>query len=143
VHLILALGLGLVVSLALAEGLSIAPGGYIVPGYIALNLNHPARVAATIGVAAVTLVVMRIVGRYTILFGMRRFVLFLLTGFALGTLFSLSIANGARDPIEAIGFLVPGLIASWMDRQGAAVTLGSMLTAAVVARLAILALGVA
>ena len=43
-----------------------------------------------------------------------------------------------RLSIQAIGFLVPGLIASWMDRQGFAVTLGSMITVAILARLALL-----
>ena len=35
-------------------------------------------------------------------------------------------------------FLVPGLIASWIDRQGVAVTLGSMMTVVIIARLALL-----
>jgi len=52
------LAVGLTASLALAEILSIAPGGYIVPGYLALNLDQPARVVATIGVALATFLLM-------------------------------------------------------------------------------------
>ena len=137
---VLGLGVGLTCSLALAEMLSIAPGGYIVPGYIALNLGHPARVVATIGVAIATLLLMKLVSQVVILYGMRRFVLFLLVGFALGTAYAAVIARGDRDPIEAIGFVVPGLIALWMEKQGAIVTLGSMLTVAVMARFTILLL---
>ena len=135
---VLGLGTGLSVSLALAEILSIAPGGYIVPGYVALALDHPGRVAATIAVAVVTLLIMRAVGQFLILYGMRRFVLYLLVGFLLGTLYATLVAEHAHTPIQAIGFVVPGLIASWMDRQGVLVTLGSLLTVAIIARLLLL-----
>ena len=135
---VLALGVGLGASLALAEALSIAPGGYIVPGYIALNLNHPGRVLATVGVAVATLLVMKVISQFVILYGMRRFVLFLLVGFLLGLAYAGLASRVHDDPIEAIGFVVPGLIALWMDKQGAIVTLGSMTAAAVVARLALL-----
>lgn len=137
-NLVMGLGAGLTASLVLAETLSLAPGGYIVPGYIALNLNHPGRIAATVGVALATLVVMRGVGQFVLLYGMRRFVLYLLTGFTLGMVYAWIAATEAHDPIEAIGFVVPGLIANWMDRQGSVVTLGSMFTVAVVARLVVL-----
>ncbi len=135
---VLGLGGGLSASLALAEILSIAPGGYIVPGYLALSLDHPARVLATVGVALVTLVVLKVVGQFLILYGMRRFVLYLLVGFALGTAYATLVAEHAHTPIQAVGFLVPGLIASWMDRQGVLVTLGSMITVAIIARLVLL-----
>ena len=135
---VLGLAVGLTASLALAEILSIAPGGYIVPGYLALNLDHPARVIVTIGIALATFAIMRFVGRFVILYGMRRFVLYLLTGFVLGIMYSILVAQHAHTPIEAIGFLVPGLIASWLDRQGVAVTLGSMMTVVIIARLALL-----
>jgi poly-gamma-glutamate biosynthesis protein PgsC/CapC len=138
VNLVLGLGVGLVASLGLAEILSIAPGGYIVPGYIAVNISHPGRIVATIGVAIATLLVMKVVSRFVILFGMRRFVLFLLVGFSLGVAYATLVAHGEREPVEAIGFVVPGLIAQWMDRQGLTVTLGSMMTVAVISRLVLL-----
>ena len=137
---VLGLGVGLSASLALAEILSIAPGGYIVPGYLALSLDQPARVVATIGVALATYLLLKLVGQYLILYGMRRFVLYLLVGFTLGVGYATIVAQHAHTPIQAIGFVVPGLIASWMDRQGVAVTLGSMLTVAILARLALLLL---
>jgi len=132
------LAVGLTASLALAEILSIAPGGYIVPGYLALNLDQPARVVATIGVALATFLLMKLLGRFLILYGMRRFVLYLLVGFGLGILYATLVAEHAHTPIQAIGFLVPGLMASWLDRQGVAVTLGSMITVVILARLALL-----
>jgi poly-gamma-glutamate biosynthesis protein PgsC/CapC len=135
---VLGLAVGLTASLALAEVLSIAPGGYIVPGYLALSLDQPGRMIATIGIALVTFVVMRVVGRFVILYGMRRFVLYLLVGFAIGIVYAVAVSQRGHTPIEAVGFLVPGLIASWTDRQGIAVTLGSMMTVVIIARLALL-----
>lgn len=132
------LGAGLAASLALAELLSIAPGGYIVPGYIAVTLSDPQRVAATVGIAMLTVLVMKLVGRFVLLYGMRRFVLFLLVGFALGIAYAAAAARLSNSPIEAIGFVIPGLIANWMDRQGAVVTLASMITVAIVARFVLL-----
>lgn len=135
---VLGLGVGLTASLALAEVLSIAPGGYIVPGYLALTLDQPGRVLATIAIALATFLVMRVVGRFVILYGMRRFVLYLLVGFALGIGYAVAVSQHAQTPIAAVGFLVPGLIASWIDRQGVAVTLGSMMAVVIIARLALL-----
>lgn len=137
-NVVMGLAVGLTASLALAEVLSIAPGGYIVPGYLALSLDQPGRVIATIGVALVTFLVMRVVGRFVILYGMRRFVLYLLFGFAIGIAYATLVSENAQTPIQSIGFLVPGLMASWMDRQGIPVTLGSMMTVVVIARLALL-----
>ncbi len=140
-NVVLGLGVGLTSSLALAEMLSLAPGGYIVPGYIALTMDQPVRVLATVGVALVTLALMRVLARWVILYGMRRFVLYLLVGFVLGIAYSSLVAQHAHTQIAAIGFVVPGLIASWMERQGIFVTLGSLAIVAVIARLALLLIG--
>ena len=136
--LAIALGVGLVASLLLAELLAIAPGGYIVPGYLAVTLNHPERVVVTVLISAATMLLMKAVGRFVILYGMRRFVLFLLVGFTLGVAYTAVAAHVSNDAVEAIGFVVPGLIAQWMDRQGVPSTLGSMAVVGVVARLVVL-----
>jgi gamma-polyglutamate biosynthesis protein CapC len=135
---VLSLGVGLTASLGLAEVLSIAPGGYIIPGYLAINLDQPGRVLATIAVSFITLFVMKLVGHVVILYGMRRFVLYLLVGFSVGIAYAALVSEHVHAPIQAIGFVVPGLIASWMDRQGVMVTLGSMITVTIVARLTLL-----
>ncbi|HBY99863.1 MAG TPA: poly-gamma-glutamate biosynthesis protein PgsC, partial [candidate division Zixibacteria bacterium] len=36
---------------------------------------------------------------------------------------------------QAVGFIIPGLIANWMERQGVIQTLSTMVVAAVVVRL--------
>jgi hypothetical protein len=37
--------------------------------------------------------------------------------------------------LEVVGFIIPGLIAIWLDRQGIVETLAALLTASVVVRL--------
>jgi uncharacterized membrane protein len=39
---------------------------------------------------------------------------------------------------EAVGYIIPGLIAYWMERQGAVATLMAMLMAAVLVRLVLI-----
>ena len=48
---ILFIGIGLAVSLLYSEVFGVAPGGIIVPGYLALLLNRPLDVVATLAVA--------------------------------------------------------------------------------------------
>jgi hypothetical protein len=43
--------------------------------------------------------------------------------------------------VAVIGYIVPGLIALWFDRQGLAETLGTVLTASAVVRLCLIVLG--
>lgn len=135
---ILYIGIGLVVSLLYAEVFGVAPGGIIVPGYLALGIGDPLIVAITLGVSLLTFFVVRVLATVMIIYGRRRTVLMVLIGFLLGSLVRLGL--GAGTPVgpfevDVIGYIIPGLIAIWMDRQGAVVTGCSAVTASVVTRL--------
>ena len=135
---ILYLGIGLVVSLLYAEIFGIAPGGIIVPGYLALGLGDPVAVSITLGVSLLTVFVVRVLTNVTIIYGRRRTVLMLLIGFLLGSLVRAILGVGTPVgpfEVDVIGYIIPGLIAIWMDRQGLTVTVSSALTASVVTRL--------
>jgi len=135
---ILYLGIGLVVSLLYAEIFGIAPGGIIVPGYLALGLGDPVAVSITLGVSLLTFFVVRVLTNVTIIYGRRRTVLMLLIGFLLGSLVRAILGVGTPVgpfEVDVIGYIIPGLIAIWMDRQGLTVTVSSALTAGVVTRL--------
>jgi poly-gamma-glutamate biosynthesis protein PgsC/CapC len=142
---IITIGLGLVLSLVFAEFFGVAPGGIIVPGYLALGLADPLAVAITLAIAGVTFFIVRALATVTILYGRRRTVLMILIGFLLGSLVRAEIVPGAQvGPyvVDVVGYIVPGLIAIWMDRQGTVVTLASAITATIATRLsAILLLG--
>lgn len=55
----LALALGIAINLICTELFGLASGGLIVPGYLALHLNQPARIASTLAIAALTWGVVR------------------------------------------------------------------------------------
>ncbi|WP_442506349.1 poly-gamma-glutamate biosynthesis protein PgsC [Novipirellula sp. SH528] len=148
---LLAIAIGLLVSLVVTELIGLSVGGMIVPGYIALSLHQPIAVLLTIIAAMITWGLVRLVSRWAILFGRRRVVLTVMFGFAVGMTIrlianSLSAVPGAVDevvsPIVMIGFIIPGLIALWFERQGFIETLSPMMSSAVLVRLTLILVGV-
>jgi poly-gamma-glutamate biosynthesis protein PgsC/CapC len=140
---IMVIGIGLVLSLAMSEFLGVAPGGIIVPGYLALGLHDPLAVLLTFAVAGVTFFIVRALTTVSILYGRRRTVLMLLIGFLLGSLIRTQVPAGTTLgslPVDVVGYIVPGLIAIWMDRQGTVVTLAAALTATVATRMSAIVL---
>ncbi len=135
---ILYIGIGLAVSLLYSEMFGIAPGGIIVPGYLALGVYEPAALSLTLGVALLTFLVVRVLASVTILYGRRRTALMILIAFLIGWLVRAGLGVGTPVgpfEIDVIGHIVPGLIAIWMDRQGLVVTVSSALTASILTRL--------
>lgn len=135
---ILYIGIGLIVSLLYAETFGVAPGGIIVPGYLALAIDDPIKVALTFAISLLTFFVVRVLATAMIIYGRRRTVLMILIGFLLGSLVRTGL--GAGTPvgpfeIDVIGYIIPGLLAIWMDRQGIVVTASSAITASVLTRL--------
>jgi len=129
-------------SFVLTETIGLAAGGIVVPGYVALALNEPVRLAATVAVALVVFFILKVLSRVMLLFGRRMLLLGALLGYVLGSLTRIlpAPASGPRRPeIEVIGYVIPGLIAYWMHRQGVIETIATMLVAAVVTRLVITA----
>ncbi|WP_425398565.1 poly-gamma-glutamate biosynthesis protein PgsC [Aeoliella sp.] len=148
--LTVAIGLGLVVSLLFTEAFGLAAGGMIVPGYFALNFHRPMDIVLTLMVSLITYLIVHQVSKSAIIYGRRRIVLMLLTGFVIGhvvrTLISMpamgmTSSATADTAIAVIGYIVPGLIALWFDRQGLFETLGTVLTASAVVRLALVVIG--
>ena len=58
----LAITLGLIISLLSYEVFGLAAGGIVVPGYIALQLAHPDRLAGTLAVSLVTYMIIKVLG---------------------------------------------------------------------------------
>ena len=136
-----AIGLGLVVSLLMTELIGVAAGGLIVPGYIALYLDQPGRVAGTLAAALGTYAVLKLLSRVVLLYGRRTLVLSVLLGFVFGYLtrylLVLNAMLGAGVDVSlllAVGYIIPGLIAYWMYRQGVLVTTAALLMAAFIVR---------
>ena len=143
------IGMGLFVSLTLTELFGLAAGGMVVPGYLALFLDRPLIVALTLGAAFLTWVLVRGLSRVAIIYGKRRTAMMILVGFLIGFAFRLAGAWwGNPDPavqpsdFQIIGYIIPGLIAIWIERQGLLETCCVVLTASAIVRLVLVACGV-
>jgi len=133
-----AVGLGVIISLILSELLGASAGGIVVPGYIALYLDKPLQILGTLLVSLLTWGIIRFIGMFTLLFGKRRMVLSILVGFILGWASRNIIFHDVTIydlQMQSIGYIVPGLIANWFERQGFMKTLSTMVIAAVLVRL--------
>ncbi|MEI6875030.1 MAG: poly-gamma-glutamate biosynthesis protein PgsC [Spirochaetota bacterium] len=135
--------IGVVTSLLMTEFIGVSPGGVIVPGFIALFADSPLRIAITLVDALVALVAVRLLGRYAILFGRRRYATFLVVGFLARYLFERIVPSLAPDAplLMAVGWLIPGLIAAEADRQGPGRTLVALAGGTLFVKLLWMALG--
>ncbi len=133
-----AVGLGLVISLIFSEAFGLAAGGMVVPGYLALALGEPWRVVGTIGAALITFLIVRLMSQFMLLYGRRHLVMVILIGFVIGHLTRVVFGRPEIPELlsfEAIGYVIPGLMAYWMERQGALTTLMAMIMASTLVRL--------
>lgn len=125
--------IGLLISLAVIGLTGVYPGGIIVPSYLVLFFSEPERIAGTLLAALLTLGVYLLASRWLILFGRRRFVFLILVGGLWSVLWRTLFPSFFPFSFEyaVIGWVIPGLIASHLERQGVAVTLGALFTACV------------
>jgi len=133
-----AVGLGVIISLLFTELLGASAGGIVVPGYIAMYLDRPMQILGTIVVSLLTWGIIRLISNFTLLFGKRRMVLSILVGFILGWASRLLVYQNVTIytyQLQSIGYIIPGLIANWFDRQGFWKTITSLGVAAVLVRL--------
>ena len=137
----LSVGIGLAVGLLVTELFGIASGGLIVPGYIALNMMRPMDVLVTVLVSLATFGAVRVLSTFLIIYGRRRTAIMILFGYIIGMLVRGWSSLSPHD-FDVIGFIIPGLIAIWMDRQGVVQTLCSITIVGTIVRLIlILAVG--
>lgn len=145
----IAIGVGLAVSILLTELFGLAAGGMVTPGYLALHLDRPLVVVNTLLAAVITWLIVRGLSRWIIVYGRRRTALMILVGFLVG--FSMralgeAIAAGSQGghapgELAVIGFIIPGLIAIWIERQGLLQTNAVVLTTSAMVRLLLIATG--
>jgi len=161
-----AIGIGLFFTLILSQAFGLAAGGLVVPGYVALQLTNPINVTVTLLAALATFLVVRVIGSYAVIFGRRQTILMILTGYLIAGMLDLLIggliawadlemvgesgdAEAQIAPMESmlgmavmelsiIGYIIPGLIAIWFDRQGILQTLCGLAVTAVLVRLALI-----
>jgi poly-gamma-glutamate biosynthesis protein PgsC/CapC len=166
--LALAIGVGLLLTLLVTEAFGIAAGGLVVPGYMALKLMQPINFILTILVALATFAIVRVLSSFTIIYGRRMTGITILTAYVIGALLELAIGGGvafqlapagaelmqggdtATDSLNqqigapvfvelgVIGYIIPGLIALWFNRQGIMQTLSALIITSVLVRLTLI-----
>ncbi len=103
------------------EKKNFSSGGVIVPGLMALFvLTEPLVVVYTLFIAFVTLFIVKEISNHVILFGRRRFSVVMLVNFGLAWIADMVTDYTLTSTVDfqVIGFVIPGLIANEMERQG-------------------------
>jgi len=144
VNLTEAIAIGLVFGFFFYECFGLSAGGFVVPGYIALQMGDPVVLIGTVVVSFATWLTVKLVSRQMIVYGRRRFILMILAGFAWQWAFRMLLlpAGAVTDDSAVIGFIIPGLIANEMERQNILPTLAALLIVSVMVRLCLIALGI-
>ncbi len=139
----LAITLGLLFSLLSYEIFGLAAGGIVVPGYLSLQLSHPERLLGTLIVSLLTYVIIKALGNFTFLYGRRQMLLCILIGCLLANFsryfLELNVAATSLE-LQAVGWVIPGLIAHWFNKQGIFKTLCALLITSILVRMIIIIL---
>ena len=112
---------GIVLGLLFTELTNLSPGGIIVPGYMALFLHRPLEIVFTLTAAVVVMLGVKLLSGLFFLFGRRRYALCLLLGILIklaGDYFFGQQVSGSGIDIRLIGWIIPGIIANDMYKQG-------------------------
>lgn len=117
---VLGLAIGLLLALTCFAITNLSPGGMISPGWLALTfVEDYRRIAAVALMTAITYAIVRILQRFTILYGKRLFSAVVLLAVLLQS--SMSFLLQDNFPLmlahQTLGFVVPGLIAYQLVRQ--------------------------
>ena len=132
-----AIALSVLLSFGLYEAFGLLSGGMVSAGYLCLFLEQPLRIVTTLLLAVIVYLLTRLVSRFVILYGRRRFMLTIVLSLIFAWVieqFLLGIALILQD-IRIIGHVVPGLIANDMYKQGVWRTMFGVLLVAAFARL--------
>lgn len=117
--------LGLIIGIIFYELTEISPGGLVVPGMIAYYIFDPYRILMTVGISIISFFIVKLVNRYMILYGKRKYIMHIVIATILSTVISLisNKLNVSFLAIPVIGYIIPGIISNEMDKQGPIKTL--------------------
>lgn len=137
----LSVTLGVVFSLLSYEVLGLAAGGIVVPGYIALLLTSPDKLIGIFIVSLLTFLIVKQIGKYTFLYGRRQLVLSILIGCLIALMsrnFLYFQISAKLLQFQAVGWVIPGLIAYWFGKQGVYQTVSALLITSIIVRLLVI-----
>ena len=137
----LAIALGIALNLLFTELIGFTSAGLVVPGYLAMYLDQPGRLAGTLLLSVATWAVVRFgLARLIVLYGRRRLGITVLVGFVLNALLNWILREAPPQPFDlrVIGYIVPGIIANEALVQGLIPTLAVTLLIAAIVRVLLL-----
>lgn len=134
------IGIGIIISFLYTELIGLYTGGVIVPGYLAFFWNQPTRILATLFIAFLSYLIVTFLSKFMIIYSRRRFLLAVIVGYLLGWLYQLFFLNflPSDQDLRVIGYIIPGLIANDMLKQGILKTIVSLGTVTIIVRLILL-----
>lgn len=127
------LAFGIIISMLVYERWRLTGGAAVVAGYLGLFIDRPLYILTTVGLAVVTFyIVDRLIARRMFLYGRRRVVVMVITGLFLQLLTGAVAYFTMRDVtwltgFYGVGYVLPGLIAQDIERQGASKTVLTVL----------------
>lgn len=135
------ISLSIILGFLAGEFLGISAGGLVSPGYLAFYLEQPLRLLSTMALSILTFLTIKFLQRFMILYGRRRFMAAVLISLAGTWIFEqfFFFANSINQDIRIIGYIIPGLIANDMLKQGLAKTIAMTLLVAILVRLVLMA----
>lgn len=121
-----AIGISIILGFLSSEFLGLLTGGLVSAGYLAFFMGQPWRLASTIAMAVVIYFITLGLQKIIIIYGRRRFMTVILLSL-LGTWLIEQGLYGSLGSLEIdiriVGFVIPGLIANDMLKQGVVKTL--------------------
>ncbi|RCW49845.1 MULTISPECIES: poly-gamma-glutamate biosynthesis protein PgsC [unclassified Halanaerobium] len=133
-------GIGILLSFIFTEITGFYTGGIIVPGYLAFFWQAPYRILATVLTSLLTYYFVKFLSNYVIMYSRRRFTACVIIGYLIGWFYrSLFIEYfPVSEDLRVIGYIIPGLLANDMLRQGITATLSSLAVVSIFVRLSMM-----
>ena len=112
--------LSVILSSLVTELPGLLTGGMVSAGYLAFYFSEPMRILSTFLLSALIALILRLSREFLILYGRRRFMLSILLSILF--VYALEKAYFIMSPLSldlrVIGYIIPGLIANDMEKQG-------------------------
>ena len=112
--------LSVILSFLVTELTGLLTGGMVSAGYLAFYCSEPMRILSTFLLSALIALILRLSREFLILYGRRRFMLSILLSILF--VYALEKAYFIMSPLSldlrVIGYIIPGLIANDMEKQG-------------------------
>lgn len=130
--------LGVIISTLFGELTGISPGGVVVPAYIALYLHDPKKIVYTIFISLITVIIVKSLSNYMILYGRRKFTICIVVSFLVGIIIKyinikfFDINGFYMIDGRSIGIIISGILANELLKNGIIKTLSSLFIVAIV-----------